>query len=132
MIGRLSRNQLLVVGGVVIVVAAAAVSAFALAGGDKKSAAPPSPVVTSSSAPTSVTPSPTTSAPAPKPTPRLNPLTGVGPAPTGPIIAVKVDDTASGRPSRGIDQADVIYIEQAEGGLTRMVAVFGTHLPVVE
>ena len=26
----------------------------------------------------------------------------------------------------------MIYIEQAEGGLTRMVAVFGTHKPVVE
>jgi hypothetical protein len=73
----------------------------------------------------------TSSAPV-KSTPRINPLTGVGPVPTNPIIAVKVDDTGNGRPSRGIDVADVIYIEQAEGGLTRMVAVFGTHLPVVE
>lgn len=72
--------------------------------------------------------------PSPKPTPTLttNPLTGLGAAPGGPVIAVKVDDTENGRPSRGIDQADVIYLEQAEGGLSRMVAVFADHRPRVE
>src|SRR6476661_2406049 len=64
--------------------------------------------------------------------PAVNPLTGVGAPPSGPVIAVKVDDTENGRPSRGIDQADVIYLEQAEGGLSRMLAVFSGHRPRVE
>jgi len=60
-----------------------------------------------------------------------NPLTGVSPRPTGPVIAVKLDDTAPGRPTLGLERADVIYIEQAEGGLTRMVAVFASAKPQV-
>jgi len=99
-------------------------------GGSKKKPAAPATTASSSSSATP-TPTPPSSPPA-KPAARVNPLTGVGPAPSGPILAVKVDDTANGRPSRGIDEADVLYIEQAEGGLTRMVAVFGSHRPVVE
>ncbi|MDQ1537118.1 MAG: hypothetical protein QOE58_1511 [Actinomycetota bacterium] len=60
-----------------------------------------------------------------------NPLTGLGPSPKGPVIAVKVDDTAAGRPSLGLDKADVIYIEEVEGGLSRMVAVFASARPRV-
>jgi hypothetical protein len=60
-----------------------------------------------------------------------NPLTGVGVSPTGPVIAVKVDDTAAGRPSLGLDKADVIYVEEVEGGLSRMVAVFASAKPRV-
>lgn len=59
----------------------------------------------------------------------LNPLTGIGPSPGGPVIAVKLDDTAAGRPSLGVDKADVIYIEEVEGGLSRMVAVFASSKP---
>jgi hypothetical protein len=59
----------------------------------------------------------------------LNPLTGIGPSPGGPVIAVKLDDTAAGRPSLGVDKADVIYIEEVEGGLSRMVAVFAGSKP---
>ena len=61
-----------------------------------------------------------------------NPLTGVGPPPKGPVVAVKLDDTAAGRPSLGLDKADVIYIEEAEGGLSRMLAVFASAKPQVE
>lgn len=84
----------------------------------------------------SVKPSTSTSTPAPKPTPKpaakVNPLTGIGAPPGGPVIGVKVDDTANGRPPIGLEKADVIYIEQVEGGLTRMLAVFATHKPTVE
>lgn len=85
------------------------------------------PVSSAAVAPSS---SPATSA-APAPAP-VNPLTGLAPAPTGPVVAVKIDDTANGRPQRGTDQADVVYIEEAEGGLTRLLAVFATTLPKVE
>jgi hypothetical protein len=60
-----------------------------------------------------------------------NPLTGIGTSPTGPVVAVKLDDTAAGRPSLGLDKADVIYIEEVEGGLSRMVAVFASAKPKV-
>lgn len=129
MIGPLTKNQALIAGGVVAVVVIGGVTAFALTGNSKKEAAAPTPSVTSSS---SATPTPTPTPTPTKPAPKLNPLTGIGAPPSGPIIGVKIDDTENGRPSRGIDQADVIYIEEAEGGLTRMLAVFGTHKPVVE
>jgi|SRR5579875_1134124 len=60
-----------------------------------------------------------------------DPFTGEGPVPNNPVIAVKIDDTAPGRPQVGIDKADVVYIEAAEGGLTRLAAVFASHLPTV-
>ncbi len=78
----------------------------------------------------SATPTPT-----PTPTPTsdpVNPLTGLGPVPAGSVVAVKIDDTANGRPQHGINQADIVYIEQAEGGLSRLVAVFASQKPVVE
>ncbi|MHB8186736.1 MAG: DUF3048 domain-containing protein [Dermatophilaceae bacterium] len=70
------------------------------------------------------------------PTPTLaglvtNPLTGVGAPPQGPVVAVKLDDTLAGRPTLGLEKADVIYIEEAEGGLSRMVAVFASAKPKV-
>jgi Protein of unknown function (DUF3048). len=58
--------------------------------------------------------------------PATNPLTGVGAPPRGPVVAVKLDDTAAGRPSSGLEKADVIYIEEAEGGLSRMLAVYAS------
>lgn len=61
----------------------------------------------------------------------VNPLTGLTPPPAGPVIAVKVDDTEPGRPSMGLDKSDVIYIEEAEGGESRMVVVFATAKPKV-
>ncbi|MBE3073703.1 MAG: DUF3048 domain-containing protein, partial [Actinobacteria bacterium] len=39
--------------------------------------------------------------------------------------------TAAGRPSLGLEKADVIYIEEVEGGLSRMVAVFAGAKPKV-
>jgi hypothetical protein len=72
----------------------------------------------------------TTAAPTPT-LPAINPLTGLGTSPKGPVIAAKVDDTAAGRPSLGLDKADVIYIEEVEGGLSRMVAVFASAKPKV-
>ena len=75
-----------------------------------------------------------TQTPKPKPKPKAvatNPLTGVGASPIGPVIAVKLDDTANGRPTLGLEKADVIYIEEAEGGLSRMVAVFASAKPKV-
>jgi len=46
------------------------------------------------------------------------------PGGNGPILAIKIDDTASAHPQLNLDQADVIYIEQVEGGLTRIASIF--------
>jgi hypothetical protein len=127
----LNKRTALIGGGVIAVVVAASVTAVALTGNDsKKAASPPAPVVTPSTS--ASTPSAAPVKATPKPAAPVNPLTGVGAVPRGPVLAVKIDDTENGRPSVGLDQADIVYIEQAEGGLTRMVAVFASHKPTVE
>jgi hypothetical protein len=58
-----------------------------------------------------------------------NPLTGLSPIPKGRVIAVKIDNTSAGRPQTNVDAADIVYVEQVEGGLTRLVAVYASQLP---
>ncbi|MFJ5533552.1 DUF3048 domain-containing protein [Streptomyces sp. NPDC093261] len=48
---------------------------------------------------------------------------------SGSVLAVKVDNAAAARPQTGLDQADLVYAEQVEGGLSRLMAVFATKLP---
>src|SRR5690349_17298933 len=60
------------------------------------------------------------------------PLTGL-PDPEGianhrPAITVKVNNTDA-RAQAGIDQADVVYEEVVEGGITRLAAMFNSHAP---
>jgi len=55
----------------------------------------------------------------------INILTGLQGS-NGPVLAVKIDDTAQAHPQIGLSQADVIYIEQVEGGLTRLATIFST------
>ena len=47
----------------------------------------------------------------------------------GPILAVKIDDTRLARPQIGVEDADLVYIEQVEGGLTRLAAIFSSVIP---
>jgi DUF3048 family protein len=63
--------------------------------------------------------------------PAVNPLTGEA-ASKNPVIAIKIEDTALGRPQVGTDKADLVYVEQVEGGLTRLLAIFNSSLPTVE
>lgn len=57
-----------------------------------------------------------------------NSLSGL-PGGDGPILVVKLDDTRSAHPQIGIEEADIVYIEQVEGGLTRLAAVFSSKFP---
>lgn len=50
-------------------------------------------------------------------------------APDGPVIAVKIDDTDEAHPQIGIEKADIVYIEQVEGGLVRLATIFSTEIP---
>lgn len=47
----------------------------------------------------------------------------------GQLLAVKIDDTNMAHPQIGLEDADVVYIEQVEGGLTRLAAIFSTNIP---
>ncbi|MGH8903751.1 MAG: DUF3048 domain-containing protein [Egibacteraceae bacterium] len=41
-----------------------------------------------------------------------------------PVIAVRVDNAAQARPQTSLDQADIVFEEMIESGLTRFVALF--------
>lgn len=65
----------------------------------------------------------------PPPPPPPCPLTGVAPAggksvPQRPVAAVKVENTVDAYPLVGLQNADIIYEELVEGGLTRFMAVY--------
>jgi hypothetical protein len=47
----------------------------------------------------------------------------------GHVLAVKIDNAPDARPHTGLRQADVVYVEQVEGGLSRLMAVYATTLP---
>jgi hypothetical protein len=47
----------------------------------------------------------------------------------GPVLVVKVDNTARSHPQVGVDAADVVYVEEVEGGLTRLAVVYSTSYP---
>jgi hypothetical protein len=49
----------------------------------------------------------------------------------GPILVVKIDDTNAAHPQAGLEDADIVYIEQVEAGLTRLAAVFSSKIPAV-
>ena len=63
-------------------------------------------------------------------TPVLNSLTGLV-GRDGPLLVVKIDDTRQAHPQVGLKSADVVYIEQVEGGLTRLAAVYSSTIPEV-
>lgn len=80
------------------------------------------------SAAPSPTASPTPSAtpsPAASPTPvPVDLLTGLTPRRTGPVVAVKVDNSILARPyQRGLKESAIVYQELVEGGATRLLAV---------
>ena len=47
----------------------------------------------------------------------------------GQLLAVKIDDTSAAHPQIGLEDADIVYIEQVEAGLTRLAAIFSTTIP---
>ncbi|MEV2216734.1 DUF3048 domain-containing protein [Streptomyces sp. NPDC050997] len=47
----------------------------------------------------------------------------------GAVLAVKIDNVRAARPQTGLDSADIVYAEQVEGGLSRLMAIYATKLP---
>ncbi len=70
--------------------------------------------------------------PSPTPTPDpVCPLTGTD-IPKGvdigrSAVAVKIENSAAARPQSGMENADVVYEEIVEGGITRFMAIFHCH-----
>ncbi|MFA9429242.1 DUF3048 domain-containing protein [Egicoccus sp. AB-alg2] len=62
----------------------------------------------------------------------LAPLTGL---PTSedltdrPALVVKIENSPAARPQAGLDAADLVFEELVEGGVTRFITVFHSHVP---
>ena len=74
-------------------------------------------------------PSPSES-PSPEPPP-IAALTGVElpEAVDRPVLAVKIDNASAALPPDGIEDADIVFEEEVEGGLTRFLALFHSADP---
>jgi hypothetical protein len=111
--GRTTR--LLIGVGAVIVLAAVAGVIVALSSGHSKAVAP----TTTASTTTTTIP--------------IAPLTGLvdpsGESLKRPALTVKVENTPDARPLWGVDQADVVYEEIVNGGITRLAAIFNSQVP---
>lgn len=76
-------------------------------------------------------PSPTPTA-TEEPTPEGRwPLTGepVDEVVERPVLAAKIENTPAARPLVGIEQADIVYEQVVEGGVTRFAALFHSEVP---
>jgi hypothetical protein len=113
-----TRRVQVIIGAVVLVAAIVAVAALALGGGNDKK--------------TATTPKSTTTKPRPPKPGRRAPLTGLvdksGKSFTRPAVTVKVNNTGAAK-QYGIHQADVVYEEVVEGGITRLAAIFNSQAP---
>ena len=116
-------------------VALLAVGVIAIAGScsssHAKEAAPPAVTIPPTTAsPITIAPATTTTTP-----PDVAPLTGLSQPSAAqlsmPAVVVKIDNVDAARPQSGLNQADVVYEEQVEGGLTRLAAVFQSTYPAL-
>lgn len=76
--------------------------------------------------------------PSPSPSPKpsvasqlVSPFTGEPVKSLGPVLAVKIDNIVYARPQTGINKADIVYVLPVEGGLTRFLVIFSSHIPPV-
>jgi hypothetical protein len=104
-----TRRRALALVAAVVIVAAATATALLVRSDDEQSETTP----------------PTTQPPL-----SLLPLLGTpGEVPQRAALGVKIDTTEAGRPQTGLAQADVVFEEMVEGGLTRLLAVFHSQDP---
>ena len=101
-------------------IALTVLAAVAACGGSGKSAGSPTPAA--------ITPT-ITSTPTATPS-GVSPFTGL-PGASGSVLAVKIDNTDSALPHVGLNSADVVYVEEVEGGLTRIAAIYASHKPSI-
>ena len=58
-----------------------------------------------------------------------SPLTDMCGDKSNPVIVAKVDDVVEARPQFNLNSADLVIVEQVEGGLTRLFAVYQSQSP---
>lgn len=63
------------------------------------------------------------------PAPATHPFTGGTKGLDNPVLAVKIENTRPAFPQSGVSDADIVYVEQVEGGETRLMAVYSSKLP---
>src|SRR5215469_12364196 len=74
--------------------------------------------------------------PSPTPSPRgpfklTSPFTGEPVRSLQRVLAVKIDNIVFARPQTGLTSADIVYVLPVEGGLSRFLAIFSSHIPRV-
>ncbi len=59
----------------------------------------------------------------------MSPLTGLPIGSRKPVLVMKLDNTRNAQPHAGLIDADVVYVEEVEYGITRLAAVFSSRIP---
>src|SRR5439155_21275600 len=103
--------------------AAAVLALAACSGGSRSPASSPMSSLPSSAAAGSPTPSPVATGT------QRSLLSGRVGKVDGRVLVVKMDNTPLSEPHAGIKVADVVYLEEVEGGLSRYAVVFSTVYP---
>lgn len=60
-----------------------------------------------------------------------SPLSGMPKGEGQPVVMVKYGNARPDRPHYGLNQADLIYVEEVEWGLTRIAAMFNSRFPAI-
>jgi hypothetical protein len=124
----LRRHPRVIAGGAAAAVVVTVSLILALGG----SAAPTRPqALTTKPLPPRPTPKPTPTPTAHRPARLTDPFTGEPVKQLGRVLAVKIDNIVQARPQTGLQSADLIYVIPVEGGLTRFMAVYSSHIPPV-
>jgi hypothetical protein len=113
-------------GAAAVVVAVSLIAALAGSAAPARPRAMPPPRPTPTPSP-SPSPTPTVH----RPTQLLDPFTGEPVKTLGRVLAVKIDNIVTARPQTGLQSADLIYVIPVEGGLSRFMAVYSSHIPPV-
>lgn len=60
-----------------------------------------------------------------------SPLSGLPGGAGRPVVMVKLDNTGPARPHTGLREADLVYVEEVEWGVTRLAALYNSNIPKV-
>ncbi|MFY9325531.1 MAG: DUF3048 domain-containing protein [Candidatus Nanopelagicales bacterium] len=60
-----------------------------------------------------------------------SPLSGLAGGKGQPVVMVKIDNVGPARPHTGLYKADLVYVYQVEGGLSRIAAMYNSNFPRV-
>ena len=60
-----------------------------------------------------------------------SPFTGENVTSLDRVLAVKIDNVKQARPPTGLGKADIVYVLPVEGGLSRLLAIYSSHVPPV-